>query len=297
MADGDDPAAAALEEELGEEQDISHAGVEVAGTAVVQTDAPGSLGHALVQPRCRPGEPAEGAPDEDHRPHLPVAEAAVADAGDHPRQGDDLEQRHVGGQHRLLHRQQLGEVDAHVATALAGRLGVTSHAGTVPLKRAVAAADAGSVSDLSRLLDDVYGGPGAPVDPTPPAPRAPLVGLPDWAMDSVLDEAVAGLVPEPVTAPVQAVGAVDAPAEHLERALGTSRRSAFSDVAAEPVPVAAAVEWCRADDDILPARRTKWSKRGRSSAAADDTAPAIERFAAVEDQAPARRGRLQRRKR
>lgn len=183
------------------------------------------------------------------------------------------------------------------AAGPAGRLGITPHAGTVPLKFLRTAADAGSVSDLSRLLDDVYGGPDAPVDTTPPAPAAQPVGLPDWAMDSVLDDAFADWVPGPATAPAEAVGAPGAPAEHLERAPGTSRRSAFSDVSAATAPVAAVVEWCRADDDILPARRAKGSKRGRASTAAADTAPAIEMFAAVEDQAPARRGRLQRRKR
>ena len=183
---------------------------------------------------------------------------------------------------------------------LPGRLGVTSHARTVPLKSSAAAADAGPVSDLSRLLDDVYGGPGAPVGATPPTPAAPLVGLPDWAVDSVLDDAFADWVPGPATVPldavpVDAVPAVIAPVDHLERALGTPRRSAFDDVPAQPVEVAPPAEWCRADDDILPARRAKGPKRGRSSDAAGDSVPAIEMFAAVEDQAPARRGRLRRR--
>ena len=153
------------------------------------------------------------------------------------------------------------------------------------------------MSDLSRLLDDVYGGPGAPVDTTPPAAPAQLVGLPDWATDSVLDDAFAEWVPGPATVPVDAFDAaatVDAPVEHLERAFGGPGRSAFGDVATQPVAVAPVAEWSRGDDDILPSRRTKGSKRGGSSAVADETVPSIEMFAASEDQPPARRGRLRR---
>ena len=156
------------------------------------------------------------------------------------------------------------------------------------------------MSDLSRLLDDVYGGPEAPVGVTPPAPAAALVGLPDWAMDAALDDAFADLVPGPVTAPVAAAAPVDAPIDHLERALGEPATSPFSDEATQPAAVGgveAAADWCRADDDILPAGRTKVSKRGRPSAVAGGAVPVIEMFAASEDQAPTRRGRLQRHKR
>lgn len=177
-----------------------------------------------------------------------------------------------------------------------------------------------SVSDLSRLLDDVYGD--SPVDDaqtppsSPPPARAPLAGLPDWAVESVLDEAFADWVPgPPVVADAGATDELpyangDLPyatdlAGTDEHTAGAIPRSAFSDVAApaEVLPEAPHA-WSREDDDILPTGRRRGgrkSRRGRPTALTS-SAP-IEAFAAPEEAAPeeaapekAKRSRLRRRK-
>lgn len=150
------------------------------------------------------------------------------------------------------------------------------------------------MSDLSRLLDDVYGDQGTSVDAAPPEPTPTLTGLPDWAMDSVLDEAFADWVPGPPTATSDAPVA-DGP---FEQVVGHPHRPAFGDPTGEAMPnQEPASAWTRADDDILPTKRGRSSGRSRSarrSAAAPDLAPVptIESFAADDEQAPARHRRF-----
>ena len=154
------------------------------------------------------------------------------------------------------------------------------------------------MSDLSRLLDDVYGDQGTNIDAVPPEPARTLTGLPDWAMDSVLDEAFADWVPGP-PAVARDAPVVDAP---FEQVVGHPHRPAFGDPAGEPAArQEPASTWSRADDDILPTRRGRSSGRSRSakgSAAASDRGPVatIESFAADEEQASAPRRRLGRRR-
>lgn len=175
-----------------------------------------------------------------------------------------------------------------------------------------------SVSDLSRLLDDVYGDSSvddAQTPPDSPPPRAPLAGLPDWAVDSVLDEAFADWVPGPPVAAAAAVdGATDQSAHatdptgagHHATTAGTDGhtaapipRSAFSDLAspAEVVPEAPH-SWSREDDDILPTGRRRGGRKARGGRPTAPTAPApIEAFAAPEEAAPEKaKRRLGRRK-
>lgn len=132
------------------------------------------------------------------------------------------------------------------------------------------------MSDLSRLLDDVYGPSGAAAPPAPPAPAPAASGLPDWALDSVLDDAFADWMP---SAPAAAAPAAPAPV-------------AAPPPVAEPAPVPVRA-WCRADDDILPARRGRGSKKAPVTEAVP-AAPVIEAFAAEEAAAP--KGRFRRRK-
>jgi hypothetical protein len=130
------------------------------------------------------------------------------------------------------------------------------------------------VSDLSRLLGDVYGtGPVEDHVDEAPAPsgeeRSPLAELPTWADESVLDEAFANWVPGPSTeAPAEEHAAVAEPAPAPEaHALPAEAAwffdapgevAAFPTAIAEPEPEtepeAPAVVWQRADDDLLPAR-------------------------------------------
>lgn len=128
------------------------------------------------------------------------------------------------------------------------------------------------MSDLSRLLDDVYGdtAPAVPVEPDPPT--APLTGLPDWAVDSVLDEAFADWVPGAPAAVDEALAAQDRPAPHV-------LRTAFSELAEAPAVAAVAPHtWCRDDDDILPNGRRggRRGRRGRSLTAPVRAVPAAD---------------------
>ena len=154
------------------------------------------------------------------------------------------------------------------------------------------------MSDLSRLLDDVYGEQGASADVAPPEPTPALTGLPDWAMDSVLDEAFADWVPGP---PTVATDAFDADPT-FERVIGHPHRPAFGEPTGEPAArQEAATSWTRTDDDILPTRRGRSSGRSRSSrsaVAAPEPGPlaTIESFAADEERAPSPRRRLGRRR-
>ena len=136
------------------------------------------------------------------------------------------------------------------------------------------------MSDLSRLLDDVYGPSGAAAPPAPPAPAPAATGLPDWALDSVLDDAFADWVPS-------------APAAAAPVAPAAAPVAAVAPPVVEPAPVPVRA-WCRADDDILPARRGRGSKKAPVADAVPAAAPVIEAFAAEEPAAP--RGRFRRRK-
>lgn len=152
------------------------------------------------------------------------------------------------------------------------------------------------MSDLSRLLDDVYGDTDASAEPAASAPAPTRSGLPDWAIDSVLDEAFADWVPGP---PTVAVGVMDAPSEHVEHVVGNLQRSAFADLTTAPAAAPdVAHAWSRSDDDILPGRRGRAGKQGRSAGAPAPVlvvAAGIESFAAAEEPAPSKGGRFRRR--
>lgn len=144
------------------------------------------------------------------------------------------------------------------------------------------------MSDLSRLLGDVYGTGPAEKDAVEPT-DAPVADAPSWADESLLDEAFADWVPGPPSdAPAderaaltdlaagpapEPVGAQPVPAT-LAEAL-PAEAEWFFDVPAEPVaaetpvaePVADAdtaapvVPWQRADDDLLPSKGRRRTKR------------------------------------
>ena len=134
------------------------------------------------------------------------------------------------------------------------------------------------MSDLSRLLGDVYGGGDQPADDqgTDGAAEQPatLAGaLPEWAGEEVLDEAFANWVPGPpegaptaehevvapvpVTVPVQDTHLQD-PAES-DWLFGTDTVvAAYDELPTEadlPIAPPIPVRWTPADDDILPQRR------------------------------------------
>lgn len=119
------------------------------------------------------------------------------------------------------------------------------------------------MSDLSRLLEDVYAGETAPA---PPA----------WSSDEALDDAFASWVPGPPAEASAAerafsAGAVTEVAEADALAGPEWPTAAHSfDVLAEPEPLTELVpiagRWSPSDDDILPARgaaRAKASKPRR----------------------------------
>jgi len=159
------------------------------------------------------------------------------------------------------------------------------------------------VSDLSRLLDDVYGDTALAPAPSPDAAPAdvasstPLAGLPDWAVDSVLDEAFADWVPGPPT-PLAEVGS-----DHDTYRVSSVPRSAFTDLADGPTASATEPDaphaWIREDDDILPTNRRggRRNRGGRTPIAAPPPTP-IEAFAAPDEPAPseAKPSRFRRRK-
>jgi hypothetical protein len=133
------------------------------------------------------------------------------------------------------------------------------------------------MSDLSRLLGDVYGTSSAPEEDQPPAeedatgpvlpaPERTAGVLPGWADETALDEAFADWVPGPPS---------DAPAAERQVVEGAAVPAADFDTAAwfldepahPPAPSATDLEavpagprhWVRADDDILPTRgRRRW---------------------------------------
>ena len=154
------------------------------------------------------------------------------------------------------------------------------------------------MSDLSRLLYDVYGDHGASADVAPPAPTPALTGVPDWAMDSVLDEAFADWVPG---SPSVVTDAFDADSS-FEQVVGHPHRPAFGEPTGEPAARhEAASPWTRTHDDILPIRRGRSSGRlttSRSAVVAPEPGPVatIESFAVDEEQAPSPRRRVGRRR-
>lgn len=154
------------------------------------------------------------------------------------------------------------------------------------------------MSDLSRLLGDVYGsGEEDEAPPAPSAPQAPATlaealpavpsGLPEWADETVLDAAFASWVPgPPASAPdAERTMLTDlASAADEDLGLSTSNRrigagewifpaddepvtmpsdsSPLEDlVAAAPMGMIAGTAWSRSDDDILAGR-----SRGRRHA-------------------------------
>ena len=137
------------------------------------------------------------------------------------------------------------------------------------------------MSDLSRLLGDVYG------TPTEEPPAAP-----DWADESVLDEAFADWVPGPPTdapaaerAALSDLASFDAaetafptsavePPTTLAEALPIEAEWFFEAPTTEPLAAAAVVDlpaeeqpetaiapWQRTDDDLLPARGRRRFRR------------------------------------
>jgi hypothetical protein len=111
--------------------------------------------------------------------------------------------------------------------------------------------DAPPMSDLSRLLDDLYATSGTATEEPPRAP--------DWSSQEALDEVFASWVPGP-----------DADAAAAQRSLvAAATTEALIDapvddgwlLETEPVvpdePVVAPTRWSPSDDDILPRRRAR----------------------------------------
>jgi hypothetical protein len=94
------------------------------------------------------------------------------------------------------------------------------------------------MSDLSRLLDDVYRTPAARPDPA-------------WSSDSALDEVFSNWIPGP-PAQADATDPLDVLLEHAARA--TPEVEVRQPVVASPTLVPG---WSRADDDILPAKAAR----------------------------------------
>ena len=138
------------------------------------------------------------------------------------------------------------------------------------------------MSDLSRLLDDVYGPSGSAGPQAPPAPAAGTTGLPDWALDSVLDDAFSDW------APTEGGGTSDP--------TGPGSIAGTDPDAVATVPVARA--WCRDDDDILPTRRGRGGKLVREElvlvAAGSDPAHEVDEVDLDQPVAPKRRFGLRR---
>lgn len=152
------------------------------------------------------------------------------------------------------------------------------------------------MSDLSRLLDDVYGDTAPAVAPQSDPSQAPLAGLPDWAIDSVLDEAFADWVPGPPVAPVPdpaSGGTVALPIAERSSASPSVPRSAFTALAECPAPAPEAPRaWCREDDDILPTGRRSGRSRGSRAKEPVQLEPAepIDQVVAPEEAGPAEPG-------
>jgi hypothetical protein len=98
------------------------------------------------------------------------------------------------------------------------------------------------MSDLSRLLDDVY---------RTPAPRPE----PAWSTDTALDEVFANWIPgpQPTSSVAEPANPVEAPLEQ------TGHVAPQIEVHDDPGVVAptATPGWSRADDDILPPKAAR----------------------------------------
>ncbi|CAA9220551.1 MAG: hypothetical protein AVDCRST_MAG20-724 [uncultured Acidimicrobiales bacterium] len=136
------------------------------------------------------------------------------------------------------------------------------------------------MSDLSRLLEDVYGDPGAHVDAPPPADPQSPPGPADWPTDGSLDDATeAWFAGQPGSGEHTSPDDDATALQQLPSAGGSTRG------------------WSREDDDILPNRGGKHARR-RGSASTPSVEPITGPTMAVltaEGPAPTRRGRLRRR--
>jgi len=157
------------------------------------------------------------------------------------------------------------------------------------LKSLAERADPCIVTDLSRLLDDVYGPNGAEGPPAPSDPVTAPSGLPDWAVDSVLDDAFADWLPTGLSARVERPDDASARRDHPTN---TAHRGSLAELAAGQVPATepgAVTAWIRTDDDILPTFRGRSARHAHPAGVALVAEPTIESFAAEEPVAPKRR--------
>lgn len=116
------------------------------------------------------------------------------------------------------------------------------------------------MSDLSRLLDDVYGTSDEPAS-TPRATET-VGAVPDWFSDAApeADADHFSVVPDPVEA-LEAILDLGV-AEHGSEVAGRPEPALV--VAPDPTPVVALPPtWTPRDDDILPARSTRRRLRRR----------------------------------
>lgn len=165
---------------------------------------------------------------------------------------------------------------------------------TVALKSSVAGADEPFVSDLSRLLEDVYGDSGAHVD-APSAATQAAGDLPEWPLDPSPDGDPSEWLLGPQT------DAAGGPVDRLEATTGLLVPSGPDEAVDRPTTVEAHA-WRREDDDILPIRGAKGATR-RLSSATRPAEPITTSMVAVlpadgpvAAPAPDRRGRLFRRR-
>ncbi len=152
------------------------------------------------------------------------------------------------------------------------------------------------MSDLSRLLEDVYGDSDAHADVVPSATTQVVDGLPEWPLDPSPEGGSSEWVPGPQA------HAAGAPADRVDGTTGLLLPSGPDEAVDRSTTVETHV-WRREDDDILPIRGTKGAAR-RGSAAARSAKPVTTPTAEVlpddgpvpaHAHAPAHRMRLRRR--
>jgi len=127
-----------------------------------------------------------------------------------------------------------------------------------------------AMSDLSRMLDDLYDL--SPDEVAPPASSAPPAA-PSWASEEALDDAFGGWIPGPAEDASDAersflADVVDQPVVLSpvddEWLVATEPVSLDAELA-DPVPVGAAAlsvrRWSPSEDDILPARSSRKKRR------------------------------------
>lgn len=115
------------------------------------------------------------------------------------------------------------------------------------------------MSDLSRLLDDLYAMSGTESDTSTVATEEPT-RAPAWSSEEALDEVFSSWVPGPGDDASSAQRSIVADL-HIEPPVEPPVVDDWLHET-EPVAVVAAPRWSPSDDDILPARRVGRRRQG-----------------------------------